>query len=265
MIIPCPKCNTKYRIKDELIKRDGIKLKCSRCGHIFQYTEESPGEIEQEKTVDRNIDKQSEIKKISLGETVLNNNKPGSSKKTLGIILGVVVVILIGFIVYRFYPIISKNIPFLSSRSELKQIKQQTTTNATSIESIKNIVIEDIKQYIVENEKEGKILVIEGRAVNKFDKPKELIKLEATLYDNKGNVLVKKRFLCGNKVSLFQLQSWSKKHLEAQLNSKVGILMKNTNIPPGGSVDFMVLFFNPPSTMAEFGLQVVEASDVEEK
>ncbi len=260
MIVVCPKCNTKYRIKDELIDPEGTKLKCSRCGNIFVYPQKSEEEKKEEK-----IEKKSEIdtkfpqEKISLEQPVIKEKK---GLKKLVIVLFLFLGVVAGVGLWHFYPSISEKLPFLSkSKTKLKKI----SSNATSVEAVKKISIEDVKQYFVKNEKIGNILVIEGRAVNNFDKPKDLIKIEASLFDNKGNIVAKKTILCGNKVSLFQLQSWPEKRLEKELNSKVGILMKNTNIPPGGSVDFMILFYNPPNGVAEYGLQVVQALDVQQK
>ncbi|WP_461834735.1 DUF3426 domain-containing protein [Desulfothermus sp.] len=263
MIISCPKCNTKYRVKDELLNPDGTKLKCSRCKHIFTFYPEKEDEKEIDGEAKKSIDKEKQIKteekiKLSLEEPTIDEK---SSKKIRNIVIGVVVVILISGIIWYFYPTISKKIPFLSHKKELKQISH----NATKVESVKKINLEDIKQYFVDNEKIGKILVIEGRAVNKFEKPKELIKVKATLYDSNGKQIAQKTILCGNKLSLFQLQSWTKDHLEKELNSKVGVLMKNTNLQPGAGVDFMVLFYNPPENVSEYGLEVVQALDVEEK
>ncbi len=41
--------------------------------------------------------------------------------------------------------------------------------------------------------------------------------------------------------------------------------MKNTNLQPGMGVDFMILFYNPPENVSEYGLEVVQALDVEQK
>lgn len=35
MIISCPSCNTKFNIDENKIKGKSVKLKCSRCGHMF--------------------------------------------------------------------------------------------------------------------------------------------------------------------------------------------------------------------------------------
>ena len=67
-------------------------------------------------------------------------------------------------------------------------------------------MLQNVRQYYVSNEKVGQLFVIEGKAVNNFKTPKEMIKLEATLFDEKGGSLATQDTLAGNTVSLFQLQ-----------------------------------------------------------
>jgi predicted Zn finger-like uncharacterized protein len=42
MIIECPTCNTKFNIDDNKIKGKTVKLKCSKCGHMFTPSTEPP-------------------------------------------------------------------------------------------------------------------------------------------------------------------------------------------------------------------------------
>lgn len=42
MIIVCPTCNTKFNIDDNKIKGKTVKLKCSKCGHMFTPSTEPP-------------------------------------------------------------------------------------------------------------------------------------------------------------------------------------------------------------------------------
>mgnify|MGYP000959037034 CR=1 FL=1 len=126
-------------------------------------------------------------------------------------------------------------------------------------EQIKNIALRNYRQYYVNNEKVGQVAVIEGKVVNNFASPRELVKIEASLYDAAGNAVLTKQQLCGVTVSLFQLQVLGEQELETALNNKIEILTNNTNVPPGGEVPFMVVFYNPPASVAEFGVKVVEA------
>jgi len=126
---------------------------------------------------------------------------------------------------------------------------------------IPEISLENVRQYFVKNEKIGQVFVVEGKAVNGFKVPKELIKLRIKLFDDKGNVIASKEFMCGNVVSYFQLQVLKKDELESALTAKVGILTNNTNLKPGTGVPFMVVFPNPPKELNEFALEPIEVKD----
>lgn len=126
---------------------------------------------------------------------------------------------------------------------------------------VKDIMLQNVRQYYVSNEKAGQLFVIEGKAVNNFKTPKEMIKLEASLFDEKGTTLATKEELAGNTVSLFQLQVMTRDELKNALASQVGVLTNNTNIAPAGEVPFMMVFFDPPEAVKEFGVKVVDAKD----
>ena len=117
---------------------------------------------------------------------------------------------------------------------------------------VKDIMLQNVRQYYVSNEKAGQLFVIEGKAVNNFKTPKEMIKLEASLFEEE---------LTGNTVSLFQLQVMTRDELKNALASQVGVLTNNTNIAPAGEVPFMMVFFDPPEAVKEFGVKVVDAKD----
>ncbi|MBF0482124.1 MAG: zinc-ribbon domain-containing protein [Desulfovibrionaceae bacterium] len=125
----------------------------------------------------------------------------------------------------------------------------------------KNLALTGVRQYMVDNAKAGNIFVIEGKVKNNFTTAKEYIKIEASLFDEKGVSLATKQIVAGNTVSYFQLQSLGVEELEAALNSQVGILTNNVNVRPGGDVPFMVVFYNPPESLQEFGVKVIDSKD----
>ena len=97
--------------------------------------------------------------------------------------------------------------------------------------------------------------------MNEFPAPKELVELEGAIYDADKKPVGAKRQLAGTQLSLFQLQVLSEKEMESFLNNKVELLANNTNIPPGGEVPFMILFYDPPENVAEFGVKIVDVKD----
>jgi len=128
-------------------------------------------------------------------------------------------------------------------------------------EQVRLLSLENIRQYTVQNDKAGQVFVIEGKVVNNFPASKELIRVQASLYDQSGTVVVGKDITAGNTVSLFQLQIMSPQEIEAALGSEAGIRSNNSDVQTGESVPFMAVFFNAPESVAEFGVRAIEARD----
>jgi len=135
-----------------------------------------------------------------------------------------------------------------------------TAPDAVVREGAAQIALENVRQYFVPNEKEGQLFIIEGKAVNRFPEARELIRIKASLFDRQGAEVAMQEFMCGNVVSLYQLQVSTRADIETALTAKVGILTNNTNIQPGASVPFMAVFFQTPDTVEEFGLEVIQSS-----
>lgn len=190
------------------------------------------------------------------GGSVDAPKKAAANPKKKMIILGAALAALALIIaaLFIFKPWTKMNIPFLGSLSG----KKETAENA---DKVKDIALRNVRQYYIPNEKAGNIFVVEGKAVNNFASPKERIKVEITLFDEKGHVLVAKQMLCGNTLSQFQLQVQSEEEIAASLGSEVGILTSNTYLKTGMDTPFMAVFFKPPDAVKEFGVKVIDALD----
>ncbi len=128
-------------------------------------------------------------------------------------------------------------------------------------EQLKKMTLRNVRQYTISNEKIGRVTVIEGKVVNGFSTPKDLIKVEALLFDETGQTIRSKQQFCGVTASLFQLQVLSEKELDLVMGNKIEVLTNNTSILPDAEVSFMVVFYNPPETVHEFLVKVVEVKD----
>ena len=123
------------------------------------------------------------------------------------------------------------------------------------------LTMRNVRQYYVQNEKIGKVCVIVGDVRNEFPQPKALIRVEAAIYDKNRKPLAVKQQLAGSQLSLFQLQVLGEKELESFLQSSTDIYIRNSNVPPGGEVPFMVLFYAPSDAVAEFGVRMEVTAD----
>ncbi|WP_084502208.1 DUF3426 domain-containing protein [Fundidesulfovibrio putealis] len=115
---------------------------------------------------------------------------------------------------------------------------------------------ESFTNHVVENEKLGKVLVIEGKLVNRSPVAVGEIAIEVTLLDAKETALETKVFMAGPKASFFDLRTMDKEALDSRLNSKQEILLNNSNVKPGEEVPFMVAFQGFPPTVANYSLKL---------
>lgn len=227
MEVKCPKCASRFHLSDGMAKV-GIKLRCSVCQNVF-VLESLPSS--------RNDDK------LSMGKTKTPEKK--SKKMLFALLFLLVTVLLAGGLGWYFF--------LRGSENEL--------SGSELAEKVKFLTMRNVRQYIVENEKVGKVFVIEGSVVNEFPTPKELIAVEAAIYGRDKRVIQTKQQRCGTQLSLFQLQVLSEKEMEAFLNNKIEILTNNINVKHGAEVPFMVLFYAPPDDVSEFGVKIVDVRD----
>lgn len=250
MIVTCPNCSTRFNLPDEQSKA-GAKLRCSVCKNVFALPESDELDLDKIKGDlgdDLNLD-------FGDSDETPRKKVKTRSKKGLMLALSLLLLVACGGGVFFLAPELLQHVPGLSAL--VKPVADPSTQPVEDL--ISRIALSDVRQYPVNNEKTGPITVIEGKTVNGFNVPRELIKVEAALYDKDGRVLIAKQQMAGNAVSLFQLQVLGEQELEQALSNKLGVLTYNTNVPPGGEVPFMIVFYKPPENAAEFGVKIVEA------
>ncbi len=275
MIVSCPNCSTKFNLPDDKVVA-GAKLRCTVCKEVFALPDANEA-VHEEQTNEQPIEKQEELSlgsdiksespsdsgfdldgkdnlSIGFGSESKKPKKSGTNKFLLFLII-VLLIVVAGASTWLFAPQLVE--PYLDKIPFLSQPEAEEDSPAKDL--ISQISLRGVRQYSIANEKLGQISVIEGKALNNFQEPRELIKIEASLYDKDGKVLVSKQQLAGTSVSLFQLQVLGEAELEQALNNKIDILSNNTNIQPGVEVPFMIVFYSPSPEAAEFGVKVIEA------
>ncbi len=240
MIITCPNCSTKFNLPDANAI-PGAKLRCSVCKHVFPLPETA--KKEELSLTPKGSD-------IDMGTLPVPEAKKRKSSSG-GLILFLLILCAVAggtWYAWTYTPLLD------GIKSVLVPEKQQVKEDLVSL-----IALRGMKQYNVSSERLGNLSVIEGKAVNGFNEPRELIRIEASLYDADGKTLVSKQQLAGGRVSLFQLQMLGEQELEQALASKIDIMSNNTNVAPGGEVPFMIVFYNPPDTAVEYGVKIIDA------
>lgn len=235
MEVKCPQCASRFNLPDAAA-RPGAKLRCAVCKTVFALP--APGGAGAPPAASRAARK--EPRKEPLPEL---RHKRGGRRLWLAVLL---LLLLAG----------------AGAGGSLYFFRGETPPSEADIaKKVELLTMRNVRQYNVLNEKVGKVFVIEGRVVNEFPEPKELIALEGAIYDKDKKPLAVKKQLAGTQLSLFQLQVLSEKEMESFLNNKVEILTNNTNVLPGAEVPFMILFYDPPDDVAEFGVKIVDVKN----
>ena len=265
MIISCPQCQTKYRLSQEKVKPEGTRVRCSRCRHEFVTVPEDDlsatfwaGKGEEESSQEPKPDQD----RFSDALADEDQYEPDGRRRSLAkpLLLLLIIALLLGAGGYVYWPQVSKWMPFFSSqpRTDIELGRKVEESSQTE-----KIALKDVRQYMVDNQSMGRILVIEGRAMNTSETAQRAIKVQAALFDDQGRSLIGQEFLCGNTASLYQLQHLNQGELQGVLSSQAGILANNSHIAPKQDVPFMTFFPQFPENVAEFSLKVVQAKETQ--
>lgn len=261
MTVICPNCKTSYNLADDKA-RPGAKLRCTVCRQVFVLPDPAALAPQDEVLPSPPVSPTSgggQELSISIGTPA--RTKKGSRK------FGVLFLMLLlglgaGALMWKHTALFNPLKIALGLAEPAPKALTEAERAARLAALVGELELRGVRQYIVHNDKiDGDISVIEGKVVNGFDSPRDFIRVEASLYDRTGNLLISKPQLAGSMVSLFQLQVLSEQELENALtNNKLDILANNTNVPPGGTVPFMLVFYNPPQDATDFSVRVIDAS-----
>ena len=146
--------------------------------------------------------------------------------------------------------------------AEAEEIQHKTATNEvaqvpTQLQDSDKIVLhslrlEKVRQYFVDNEKVGRILVIEGQVVGQKPFLPSTAHVEAVIIGEDKKPLEKKEQKIGGKLSLLQLQKMDREELE---NSQYSAFDSNVSKQ---EFHFIVLFYNPIKTVSEFTIKIIK-------
>lgn len=113
-----------------------------------------------------------------------------------------------------------------------------------------------LKSSPLDTARGNRAFVIEGKAVNQYARARSFIKVKAALYGPKGEKVQEREVFAGNLLTEKELRTLPPPEVEQKLGNRAGEALANLNVPPRGSVPFMVVFFDIPPTLTEYSVQV---------
>lgn len=135
-----------------------------------------------------------------------------------------------------------------TATNEVAQVpSQEQESNKVDLHSLR---LEKVRQYFVDNEKIGRILVIEGNIVSSKSFLASSVHVEASVIGEDKKTLEKRGQRIGGHLSTLQLQKMGRDELETAMYSELGVDEKKHEFP------FMILFYNPAKTVSEFAVRI---------
>ena len=245
MNVTCPQCKTTYNLPDDKL-RPGVKLRCTVCREVFALPVEG---VQEEAVV--------EPEPLTFSE----------EKKSGHPVLIFLLLALLGAGVagaWHYTDVLDPVKNVVKQYIPLPEEPQAQTAQGGMLVMVSELKLDKLSWHPVINEKLGKLIVCEGVVINGFDAPRELIKVEVALQDEAGKTLLAKTQFAGSMITDFQLEVLDKAEIEQRLSNQLDILTNNTNIQPGGSVPFTVVFYDIPEGASRFNVIVVEAGTAQQ-
>ncbi len=119
--------------------------------------------------------------------------------------------------------------------------------------------IRDVRWGSLQKTYAGDLFVVRGTVVNAGPGESNGIRIQATLLGTDNAALGERDVFAGNTVDDAALRHSPPAVLKAALNNRFGDGERNRAIPPGGSLPFMVVFFDPPPNIGSILVKGVDA------
>ncbi|QCQ21950.1 DUF3426 domain-containing protein [Desulfoglaeba alkanexedens ALDC] len=256
MIVTCEICQTKFRLDLERIGKSRVKVRCSRCGHVFVV--EKPAESGPSSTF-AEAEAEAEAASASREETLARvppiagprippPREKKSRKGLIGVLLLLAVVMIGGLYAVARMGILG------GGDSESRD------TTSADLEKPAVSLINDTEAFFLQNETVGQIFVVQGHVVNESPRPVSFILLEGKIYTEKEPVVTQRAY-CGNVLSRQDLTRMDMTEIQNVMMNREGADLANVHVPPQGRVPFMVVFHNLPdlSLLTDYSVEVVSA------
>ena len=122
--------------------------------------------------------------------------------------------------------------------------------------SVQPYKVENLAGFYETGGKTGKRYVVKGMITSQGPKKTSGIRVRAELLDKNNQTIAEKTAYAGNIIPA--LDSADREQIETAMANRFGDKLSNVDIPPGHSVPFMVVFFDPPEGIEEYRVEALK-------
>ncbi len=247
MVVTCDVCNAKFRLDPERLQGPKSKVRCSRCGHVFQPIQE------QEELGHVDLADDTEFPAASVPPQASSSPTPSSPPKAkerrpwprwLGW-LGLALIVVLGAIGIMSYMSSQTGDKVGSGPPETPQLR----------------VLDSTQAFFLENAHAGQIFVVEGEVENHSAAAVSFILLEGKLYNTANRVAITQKCFAGNAMTREELTQLNMTEVQNRMMNREGKTLSNVKVPPGKRVPFTLVFHNLPElkALSDYSVEVVSS------
>ncbi len=282
MIVQCTNCRSRFKFPEAELTGEGVWLKCGSCKNLFflenpDYAASSDesipeGDVDLRADVRDSLD---EINKTDLAdmEDMADSEGPAGPYKQgmqpkrrkfspalKGIAAAAALLLVAGILYFVLFPEIGHNIlrqavQYVPFNKELGLTGKEAPPVNTGIDFV-NVKEKFVKNWIV-----GDIMVIQGTAINKSNRPVSLLKIKAKLLDQSGQFIAESSSYAGDIFSEEEILNLTEQEILTKLSFPEGSEYPNKDIAPDASIPFLIVFIKPPAKASEY---IVELDNMED-
>lgn len=276
MIVTCESCGTKFRIDPSRVKKDTVKVRCSKCNYVFTISLRASEEEQKrsEKVIVLDDSFEEDVEKVAgkftsspttshedqqedqvMDEASEDYSREAYKKKEVTsrkspplaiskiVAVGVAGLIIAGFFGYKYH----------------KRSFQPASTS--QIETVTVKINPQTQAFFIENVQVGQILVVQGEVVNQSSSNVSFILLEGKVIGTNGKLLLSQRFYAGNTMTKEELAQLTIDKIQERMMRREGNSLSNVRVKPNDKVPFMVVFYNLPpiDDMSDYTVEFVSA------
>jgi len=119
----------------------------------------------------------------------------------------------------------------------------------------------NLKGYLNSQTSGKPLYIVKGTVTNVGNTLSSGIRIEATLLGKDNNAIVKNGSFAGNVIDESLISNMSRERIERILGMRYGELDVNRQIPAGKTLQFMVVFFDPPEAVESFRVKTIDADE----
>jgi predicted Zn finger-like uncharacterized protein len=281
MIVECPSCRARFRLGESLFQgAKGLRLRCRKCGEgiavlnpaMSSVPPDVPSpKVEPEQAAPAPESTVSPPEEVPLGspfepeasvsvppaeEAAHEYKKP---RQPLPVIVparpfharpAVIAVALL-------FLLIAGGAGYIGFTASGKEALERLVSNMQSnwrgrAATVPTYDIWNVTGNYETNETAGKLFVIRGVVTNAGRTTRGGIRIQAFLFNDKSQALAEKTVYAGNVIPEEALRQQERTQIEASMLNRFGDGNKNRDIPPGKSLPFMVVFFNPQDNIHSY-------------